>query len=92
MKAPQEIRDEIVAKCSVVLRVDYPLPDEIAEEHESAEILAEKLAHFDYSDASAEEVRIDKSKSKKQTAVRYDNPTLNTNATPLLSLRRTSFR
>jgi len=53
--ATQEIRDEIVDKCSIVLRVDYPLPPEIAEEHESAEILAEKIAHFDYSDASAEE-------------------------------------
>jgi len=51
----QDIRDEIVDKCSFVLRVDYPLPEEIAEEHESAEILAEKLANFDYSDASAEE-------------------------------------
>jgi hypothetical protein len=53
-----------------VLRVDYPLPDEIAEEHESAEILAEKLAHFDYSDASAEEVRTYKKKSTHSTFTR----------------------
>jgi len=39
----QKIRDEIVMKLSEVLRIDYPLPDDIAEAHENAAVLAEKL-------------------------------------------------
>ena len=35
--------------------MDYPLPTDIADEHENSEILAEKLAHFDYGEGEEEE-------------------------------------
>ncbi|GMH76431.1 hypothetical protein TrST_g1969 [Triparma strigata] len=53
--ATQQIRDETVEKLSVTLKVDYPLPEDIADEHENSEILAEKLAHFDYGEGEEEE-------------------------------------
>ncbi|GMH85179.1 hypothetical protein TL16_g10148 [Triparma laevis f. inornata] len=52
--ASQKIRDETVEKLSVTLKVDYPLPEDIADEHENSEILAEKLAHFDYGEEEGE--------------------------------------